>query len=48
MVNFPTGDTGGPDGEVELDIEVAGAIALAALPNDYTNDYSSLTTVFHT
>jgi kumamolisin len=28
--NSPTGDPGGPDGEVELDIEVAGAIAPAA------------------
>ncbi len=28
--NSPTGDSSGPDGEVELDIEVAGAIAPAA------------------
>ena len=28
--NSPTGDASGPDGEVELDIEVAGAIAPAA------------------
>jgi kumamolisin len=28
--NSPTGDPGGPDGEVELDIEVAGAIAPGA------------------
>src|ERR1700691_5899195 len=28
--NSPTGDSNGPDGEVELDIEVAGAIAPAA------------------
>ena len=51
--NSPTGDPGGPDGEVELDIEVAGAIAPQAqiaayfAPNTDQGFIDALTTAVH-
>jgi kumamolisin len=51
--NSPTGDPGGPDGEVELDIEVAGAIAPAAqiaayfAPNTDQGFIDAVTTAVH-
>jgi kumamolisin len=51
--NSPTGSTDGPDGEVELDIEVAGAIAPAAqiamyfAPNTDQGFLDALTTAVH-
>lgn len=52
-VNSPTGDSSGPDGEVELDIEVAGAVAPAAqiavyfAPNTDAGFLDALTTAIH-
>jgi kumamolisin len=51
--NSPTGSANGPDGEVELDIEVAGAIAPAAqiamyfTPNTDQGFLDALTTAVH-
>jgi kumamolisin len=51
--NSPTGDPDGPDGEVELDIEVAGAIAPAAkigvyfAPNTDQGFIDAVTTAVH-
>jgi kumamolisin len=51
--NSPTGDPGGADGEVELDIEVAGAIAPAAqlaayfAPNTDQGFIDAVTTAVH-
>ena len=51
--NQPTGDPNGPDGEVELDIEVAGAIAPAATiavyfaPNTDAGFLDAVTTAVH-
>jgi kumamolisin len=51
--NSPTGDSSGPDGEVELDIEVAGAIAPAAqiaayfAPNTDQGFIDAVTTAVH-
>ena len=51
--NSPTGDANGPDGEVELDIEVAGAIAPGAqlamyfAPNTDAGFLDALTTAIH-
>ncbi len=51
--NAPTGDPSGPDGEVELDIEVAGAIAPAAqvaayfAPNTDQGFINAVTTAVH-
>jgi kumamolisin len=51
--NSPTGDPSGPDGEVELDIEVAGAIAPAAqiavyfAPNTDQGFIDAVTTAVH-
>jgi len=51
--NSPTGDPGGPDGEVELDIEVAGAVAPGAkiavyfTPNTDQGFLDALTTAVH-
>jgi len=51
--NHPTGDANGPDGEVMLDIEVAGAIAPAALiavyftPNTDQGFLDAITTAIH-
>ncbi len=51
--NSPTGDRSGPDGEVELDIEVAGAIAPAAqiaayfAPNTDQGFIDAVTTAVH-
>jgi kumamolisin len=51
--NSPTGDSSGPDGEVELDIEVAGAIAPAAqiaayfAPNTDQGFIDAMTTAVH-
>jgi len=51
--NSPTGDQSGPDGEVELDIEVAGAIAPAAqiaayfAPNTDQGFIDAITTAVH-
>jgi kumamolisin len=51
--NSPTGDAGGPDGEVELDIEVAGAVAPAAqiavyfAPNTDQGFIDAVTTAVH-
>ncbi len=51
--NQPTGDAGGPDGEVMLDIEVAGAIAPAAqvvvyfAPNTDAGVLDAITTAVH-
>jgi kumamolisin len=51
--NSPTGDPSGPDGEVELDIEVAGAVAPAAKiamyfsPNTDQGFLDALTTAVH-
>lgn len=51
--NAPTGDPDGPDGEVELDIEVAGAIAPAATiavyfaPNTDAGFIDAVTTAVH-
>ena len=51
--NAPTGSADGPDGEVELDIEVAGAIAPAAkigvyfAPNTDQGFIDTLTTAIH-
>jgi kumamolisin len=51
--NQPTGDPNGPDGEVMLDIEVAGAIAPAAqiavyfAPNTDQGFHDSVTTAIH-
>jgi kumamolisin len=52
-MNSPTGDPDGPDGEVELDIEVAGAIAPAAqiaayfAPNTDQGFIDAVTTAVH-
>ncbi len=51
--NHPTGDPGGPDGEVDLDIEVAGAIAPGAhivvyfAPNTDRGFVDAITTAIH-
>jgi kumamolisin len=51
--NAPTGDASGPDGEVELDIEVAGSIAPGAqlgvyfAPNTDQGFLDALTTAIH-
>jgi kumamolisin len=51
--NSPTGDASGPDGEVELDIEVAGSIAPAAqiavyfAPNTDQGFIDAVTTAVH-
>jgi kumamolisin len=51
--NSPTGDAGGPDGEVELDIEVAGSIAPGAriavyfAPNTDQGFIDAITTAVH-
>ncbi len=51
--NNPTGDANGPDGEVMLDIEVAGAIAPAAriavyfAPNTDQGFFNAITTAIH-
>jgi kumamolisin len=51
--NSPTGDSGGPDGEVELDIEVAGSIAPEAqigvyfAPNTDQGFIDAITTAVH-
>src|SRR5271156_495838 len=51
--NHPTGDANGPDGEVELDIEVAGSIAPSAqigvyfAPNTDQGFLDALTTAIH-
>lgn len=51
--NSPTGDPSGPDGEVELDIEVAGAIAPTAqlamyfAPNTDAGFLDAVTTAIH-
>lgn len=51
--NSPTGDSSGPDGEVELDIEVAGAVAPGAqfamyfAPNTDAGFLDALTTAIH-
>jgi kumamolisin len=51
--NQPTGDPNGPDGEVELDIEVAGAVAPAATiavyfaPNTDAGFLDAVTTAVH-
>ncbi len=51
--NSPTGDPSGPDGEVELDIEVAGAVAPGAkiavyfTPNTDQGFLDALTTAVH-
>lgn len=51
--NAPTGDSSGPDGEVELDIEVAGSIAPGAqigvyfAPNTDQGFLDALTTAIH-
>jgi kumamolisin len=51
--NSPTGDSSGPDGEVELDIEVAGAIAPGAqlavyfAPNTDAGFLDAVTTAIH-
>ncbi|HKS83707.1 MAG TPA: S53 family peptidase [Candidatus Acidoferrales bacterium] len=51
--NSPTGDPSGPDGEVELDIEVAGAVAPAAkivvyfAPNTDQGFLDALTSAVH-
>jgi kumamolisin len=51
--NSPTGDPNGPDGEVELDIEVAGAVAPSAqiamyfTPNTDQGFLDALTTAVH-
>jgi kumamolisin len=51
--NSPTGDANGPDGEVELDIEVAGAVAPSAqiamyfTPNTDQGFLDALTTAVH-
>jgi kumamolisin len=51
--NRPTGDPGGPDGEVMLDIEVAGAVAPAATlavyfaPNTDAGFLNAITTAAH-
>jgi kumamolisin len=51
--NHPTGDSNGPDGEVMLDIEVAGAIAPAAhiavyfTPNTDQGFLDAITTAIH-
>ncbi len=51
--NSPTGDPSGPDGEVELDIEVSGAVAPAAqvavyfTPNTDQGFLDALTTAVH-
>jgi len=51
--NSPTGDPSGPDGEVELDIEVAGAVAPAAqiavyfAPNTDQGFIDAVTTAAH-
>jgi kumamolisin len=51
--NSPTGDSNGPDGEVELDIEVAGAIAPGAqlgvyfAPNTDAGFLDAVTTAIH-
>jgi kumamolisin len=51
--NSPTGDAGGPDGEVELDIEVAGAVAPGAqiavyfAPNTDQGFIDAITTAVH-
>jgi len=51
--NSPTGDADGPDGEVELDIEVAGAVAPGAqiamyfTPNTDQGFLDALTTAVH-
>jgi kumamolisin len=51
--NVPTGDPSGPDGEVELDIEVAGSIAPGArigvyfAPNTDQGFLDALTTAIH-
>jgi kumamolisin len=51
--NAPTGDPSGPDGEVELDIEVAGAIAPGAeiaayfAPNTDQGFIDAVTTAVH-
>lgn len=52
-VNQPTGDAGGPDGEVMLDVEVAGAIAPGAAlavyfaPNTDAGFLDAVTTAIH-
>lgn len=51
--NQPTGDPNGPDGEVELDIEVAGAVAPGAklavyfAPNTDAGFLNAITTAIH-
>jgi kumamolisin len=51
--NSPTGDASGPDGEVELDIEMAGAIAPGAqiavyfAPNTDQGFTDAITTAVH-
>jgi len=51
--NHPTGDSNGPDGEVMLDIEVAGAVAPAAkivvyfAPNTDAGFLDAITTAIH-
>jgi len=51
--NAPTGNPGGPDGEVELDIEVAGSVAPGAkiavyfTPNTDQGFLDALTTAVH-
>jgi kumamolisin len=51
--NSPTGDANGPDGEVELDIEVAGAVAPGAqlavffAPNTDAGFLDAVTTAIH-
>jgi len=51
--NHPTGDPNGPDGEVMLDIEVAGAIAPGAkiavyfAPNTDAGFLDAITTAIH-
>ena len=51
--NHPTGDPGGPDGEVMLDIEVAGAVAPGAkivvyfAPNTDAGFLDAITTAIH-
>jgi kumamolisin len=52
-LNAPTGDPDGPDGEVELDIEIAGALATAAkiavffAPNTDQGFLDAVTTAIH-
>jgi len=51
--NSPTGDPGGPDGEVELDLEIAGALAPGArftvyfAPNTEQGFLDAVTTAIH-